>query len=164
MTDRRTILLGSGATLAALGAGGWLVWTQIGSHAGDDFPVSMSRDEWRARLTEAQFRVLRLGKTERPFSSPLVEETRAGTYSCAGCGQAVYASGTKFYSDSGWPSFTSAIDGNTATRPDPSLGGMLTEVHCANCGGHLGHIFDDGPEPTGKRHCINGVALDFSVA
>lgn len=163
MSGRRTILIG-GSAAALLGAGAWVVYTQIGSHAGNDFPVSMSRADWRNRLTEAQFEVMRLGKTERAFSSPLVEETRDGTYSCAGCGQAVYASETKFYSPSGWPSFASAIEGNVGTRPDPSLGGMLTEAHCSRCGSHLGHIFDDGPPPTGKRHCINGLALDFAAA
>lgn len=134
-----------------------------------NFPLTLSTEEWRARLTPAQFAVLREEATERAFTnalmgerSPLLKEDRAGTYNCAGCGQALYRSETKFDSRTGWPSFWQAMDGATGTRPDRSFFTVRTEVHCSNCGGHQGHIFDDGPQPTGKRHCINGLAMTFT--
>ena len=164
MIRRRTLLVGGGIGAFALLGGGYVVWTQVGSHVDGTFPLTLTDAEWRDRLTEEQFDVMRLGKTERQFASPLNDEKREGTYACAGCAQPVYSSETKFDSGSGWPSFYDAIEAGTATRPDPSLMGMLTEVHCANCGSHLGHIFEDGPEPTGERHCINGIALDFAAA
>ncbi len=105
--------------------------------------------------------VLREHATERPFTSPLNDEKRAGEFRCAGCGTPVYRSDTKYNSGSGWPSFTAAEDGATATTVDSSHGMTRTEVHCATCEGHLGHIFPDGPQPTGLRHCINGAALEF---
>jgi len=135
------------------------------------FAVTLTKDEWRARLTPAQFAVLREEETERAFSnslmgesSPLLNEARAGTYLCAGCDNPVYSSQTKFDSGTGWPSFWDALPGAVGTKPDPGLFGTRTEVHCARCGGHLGHIFDDGPAPTGKRHCLNGLAMTFSPA
>jgi peptide-methionine (R)-S-oxide reductase len=135
------------------------------------FEVALSDREWRARLTPAQFAILRHGATERAFSnslkgerSPLLAETRRGTYHCAGCGNPVYPSSTKFDSGTGWPSFWDALPGRTGTRPDPGILGNRTEVHCARCGGHLGHVFGDGPPPTGKRHCLNGLALAFRPA
>ncbi len=112
-------------------------------------------------LTPAQRAVLREHATERPFTSPLNDEKRAGDYHCAGCGALLYTSGTKFNSGSGWPSFWQAEDGAVATTTDASHGMIRTEVHCATCEGHLGHIFPDGPAPTGMRHCINGLALAF---
>lgn len=135
------------------------------------FQVDLTDAEWRARLTPAQFAILRQQATERAFSnslkgesSPLLKESRAGTYHCAGCASPVYPSRTKFDSGTGWPSFWDALPGRVGTRPDPGIFGDRTEVHCARCGGHLGHVFDDGPAPTGKRHCINGLALAFSPA
>ena len=120
-----------------------------------------SDSEWRAELAPDQYRVLREHGTERAGTSPLNNEKRRGVFDCAGCGTPVYTSETKYDSGSGWPSFFAPIPGAVATTADRSLGMMRTEVHCATCGGHLGHVFDDGPRPTGQRHCINGVALAF---
>jgi len=113
-------------------------------------------------LTSAQHAVLREHATERPFTSPLNDEKRDGDYHCAGCGSLLYRSHAKYNSGSGWPSFFEAVDGAVETTTDTSHGMTRTEVHCAQCKGHLGHIFPDGPRPTGMRHCINGLALDFA--
>ncbi|SMC93394.1 peptide-methionine (R)-S-oxide reductase [Fulvimarina manganoxydans] len=130
--------------------------------AEEDFPVSYTEDEWRKRLTPQQFAVLRQESTERPFSSPLNENKKAGLYACAGCDTPVYSSETKFESGTGWPSFWAPLNEEViGTKTDYALIYPRTEVHCATCGGHFGHIFDDGPQPTGKRHCLNGVALNF---
>lgn len=118
--------------------------------------------EWRAELSPDQYRVLREHGTERPGTSPLDREKRVGVFDCAGCGTPVYTSETKYDSGSGWPSFFAPIAGAVETTTDRSLGMTRTEVHCATCGGHLGHVFDDGPRPTGQRHCINGIALTFA--
>jgi peptide-methionine (R)-S-oxide reductase len=117
--------------------------------------------EWRKTLTPEQFRILREHGTERPGSSPLNAEHRAGEYLCAGCGQQLFESDTKFDAHCGWPSFHTAKDGAVATKIDNSHFMTRTEVLCAKCGGHLGHVFDDGPEPTGLRYCMNGAALNF---
>jgi peptide-methionine (R)-S-oxide reductase len=117
--------------------------------------------EWRQKLTPEQFRVLRQHGTERPFTSPLNEEHRKGVFVCAACAQELYRSDTKFDSGTGWPSFFAPIEGATATSRDFKLIYPRTEVHCSRCGGHLGHVFDDGPEPTGKRYCMNGAAMQF---
>ncbi|MEO9461706.1 MAG: peptide-methionine (R)-S-oxide reductase MsrB [Marinomonas sp.] len=130
-----------------------------------NFPVKLSNAQWRKKLTSAEYRVLRQAATERPYSSSLDKEKRRGTFVCAGCGNRLYSSRTKFDSRTGWPSFWAAIDkGAVKTSTDYKIGVPRTEVHCADCGGHLGHIFSDGPKPTGKRHCINGVAMDFKPA
>jgi len=118
-------------------------------------------DEWRGRLTPEQFQVLRKHGTEPPGSSPLNREKRDGTFKCAGCGRALFTADTKFESGTGWPSFWRPLDDAVGTTTDSSLFMTRTEVHCAECGGHLGHVFPDGPAPTGLRYCMNGVALDF---
>jgi len=117
--------------------------------------------EWRARLTPEQYRVLREHGTEPPGTSPLNHEKRRGMFTCAGCGEALFTSDTKFESGSGWPSFYAPVDGAVGTEEDRSLFMARTEVHCRRCGGHLGHVFPDGPRPTGQRFCINGAALGF---
>ena len=128
------------------------------------FPFHLSDAEWRARLTPEQYEVLRGHGTERPGSCALNYEKRAGTFSCAGCGQPLFKSGKKFESGTGWPSFDQPLEGAVETTEDRSHFMVRTEVHCANCGGHLGHVFPDGPPPTGLRYCINGVAMDFAPA
>ncbi len=117
--------------------------------------------EWKEKLTPEQYRVLRQHGTERPFTSPLNDEHRKGVFVCAACQQELYRSETKFDSGTGWPSFFAPVEGGVATSRDFKLIYPRTEVHCSRCGGHLGHVFDDGPEPTGKRYCMNGVALQF---
>ena len=124
--------------------------------------VARTEQEWRERLTPEQYAVLREQATERPFTSELLHNKEDGTYRCAGCGAELFAAGTKFDSGSGWPSFYEPMDGDgVELRPDTDHGMVRTEVVCASCGGHLGHVFDDGPEPTGLRYCINGCALEF---
>lgn len=137
---------------------------QAGDVAKGTFEVSHTPDEWHAILSDDAYDVLREGGTERPFSSPLNDEKRAGIFHCKGCDQALYSSETKFDSGTGWPSFYAALDDAVETMEDRRLFSVRTEVHCDRCGGHLGHIFDDGPKPTGKRHCINGVAMTFKPA
>jgi peptide-methionine (R)-S-oxide reductase len=117
--------------------------------------------DWKATLSPEQFHVLREHGTEHRGSSPLLHEKRAGTFSCAACGQPLFSSDTKYESGTGWPSFYRPIDGAIGTTTDRSLGMTRIEVHCENCGGHLGHVFPDGPQPTGERYCMNGVALRF---
>ena len=125
------------------------------------FPVSKSSDEWRKDLTPEQYRVLREHGTERAGTSPLNHEKRLGLFHCVGCGQPLYRSDTKFESGSGWPSFWEPIEGAIETSTDRSHSMTRTEVHCSKCGGHLGHVFEDGPQPTGLRYCMNGAALKF---
>jgi peptide-methionine (R)-S-oxide reductase len=130
-------------------------------HAAETFPVQKSDEEWRAVLSPEAFRVLRQHGTERPGSSPLNGEKRPGVFACAGCGTPLFEASTKYESGTGWPSFFKPIEGAVATRSDRSFFMTRTEVHCATCGGHLGHVFPDGPAPTGQRYCMNGVSLAF---
>ena len=130
----------------------------------ESFEITLTEDEWRARLSDAQFAVLREEDTERAGSSPLDKENRKGTFVCAGCDLPVFKSEAKFDSGTGWPSFFQPIKGAVGTKSDPGFLGDRTEVHCRRCGGHLGHVFDDGPQPTGLRYCMNGVALKFLTA
>ena len=123
--------------------------------------MQKSDEEWRQMLTAEQFSVLRRHGTERPGSSALNHEKRDGTFTCAGCGQVLFTSDAKYESGTGWPSFWKPVEGAVATTTDRSLFMTRIEVHCANCGGHLGHVFPDGPNPTGQRYCMNGVAMQF---
>jgi peptide-methionine (R)-S-oxide reductase len=125
------------------------------------FPVQYSDAEWRKRLTPEQYRIMRRHGTEAPGSCALLTEKRPGTFACAGCDQPVFQTDTKFESGTGWPSFVDPLPGSLGTTEDRSYGMVRTEVHCARCGSHLGHVFPDGPPPTGLRYCINGVALNF---
>lgn len=125
------------------------------------FSISKTDDEWRAQLTPEQYSVLRQHATERPGSCALLHEKRAGTFSCAGCAQPLFVNERKFESGTGWPSFFAPIEGSIGTTVDKGHFMVRTEVHCGQCGGHLGHVFEDGPPPTGLRYCINGVALTF---
>jgi peptide-methionine (R)-S-oxide reductase len=127
------------------------------------FEITRSDAEWRAVLTPAQYAVLRQEGTERAYTSPLNDEKRPGIFACAGCDLPLFSSKTKFDSRTGWPSFWQPLDNAVGTSSDRSFGMMRTEVHCRRCGGHLGHVFDDGPKPTGLRYCINGVAMTFKA-
>jgi peptide-methionine (R)-S-oxide reductase len=128
----------------------------------DHFPVTHTDAEWRKILTPEQYDVMRGHGTERPGSCALLHEKRQGVFACAGCGQPLFESKTKFESGTGWPSFNTPVEGSVETTVDRTFGMTRTEVHCARCGSHLGHVFPDGPPPTGQRYCINGVATNFS--
>jgi peptide-methionine (R)-S-oxide reductase len=160
VTMTKRTFLGGAAAVAGVALVG--VFAGRSSEASAEvFEVNLTADEWRQRLSPEQFRVLRKQGTEPSGSSPLNNEHRTGTYACAGCELPVFRSADKFESGTGWPSFIRAIPENVRTKPDPGLFGTRTEVHCRRCGGHLGHVFDDGPPPTGERWCMNGVAMRF---
>ena len=145
-------------TVALVGGG------TTGNASAQSFEVRHSPADWRKRLGAARYNILRQEGTERPFTSPLLKEKRRGTFACAGCALPLFSSATKYDSRTGWPSFYQALPRAIATKTDSTLGMTRVEEHCRRCGGHLGHIFDDGPRPTGKRHCINGLSLSFKPA
>jgi peptide-methionine (R)-S-oxide reductase len=156
MIDRRAFLhFAPAGALALWGAKAF---------AGESYAVTHTDAEWRKLLTADQYAVLRQAGTERPFTSPLLNEHRKGVFACAGCAQDAFSSETKFDSGTGWPSFWQSIDGAVAKADDHSFGMERTAVACSRCGGHLGHVFDDGPKPTGLRYCMNGLALAFKPA
>lgn len=159
MTNRR-IALKTGL-LAALATAFKPVWAEAARPV-TAFQVTHSEAEWKKLLTPAQYSVLRQSGTERPFASALLHEERRGVFHCAGCAQALFASSTKFDSGTGWPSFWAPLDKGVGTEVDGSLFMKRTSVHCNRCGGHLGHVFDDGPKPTGLRYCMNGIAMSFT--
>ena len=161
MNDRRAFL-----GLAGAGAVGLLLFGRSGSSAAPAgrFGVTRTPAEWQRMLGPRRYAVLREAATEPPFSSPLLNEHRKGIFVCAGCAQPLFNSATKFDSGTGWPSFWQVLPRATVTRADHSLMMERTEVLCARCGGHLGHVFDDGPKPTGLRYCMNGLALQFHPA
>ena len=160
MMTRRFLL-----TNSALGFTAWLSASRSISSAAEPFTVTHTDDEWRMLLKPEQYAVLRQSATERPFSSPLLNEHRPGVFDCAGCDHGLFSSETKFDRGTGWPSFWATLgDGAIGTTRDASLGMIRSAVHCARCGGHLGHVFDDGPKVTGLRYCMNGAALTFKPA
>jgi peptide-methionine (R)-S-oxide reductase len=163
MPTRRNVLLGAAFGVLA-GVGVLTAGTATSDPSGptNTFHVNHTDDEWRHLLSPAAYDVLRNAGTEPPYSSPLNDEHRSGTFTCAGCSQALFSSAAKFDSGTGWPSFYKPIaDSAIVGRPDNSLGMERTEILCSGCGGHLGHVFDDGPPPTGLRFCMNGVAMGF---
>lgn len=159
MIDRRTLLGASGASL--LGGTALFGWTRGSEARAATFEVRFSEAEWKKRLSPQRYAVLRQENTERAGSSPLDKERRKGIYVCAGCALPLYSSAAKFESGTGWPSFYAPLRNAVGTRKDNTLFFTRTEVHCRRCGGHLGHVFDDGPKPTGLRYCMNGLAMNF---
>jgi peptide-methionine (R)-S-oxide reductase len=165
MVTRREVALGA-VGVAAVGVAGLgiLRWRSRANAATESFEVTHTPEEWRKLLTPAQYAVLREQDTERAFTSPLNKEHRKGIFTCAGCDLPLFSSETKFDSGTGWPSFYAPLENAVRQESDFTFGMVREEVHCRRCGGHLGHVFDDGPPPTGKRYCMNGVALKFVPA
>ncbi len=157
MTTRRFFVTGGAVGLASMVSLPWL----SALRAAEVFEVSHSDEEWRKLLTPDQYAVLRQSGTERPFTSALLHEARHGNFACAGCDLDLFSSATKFDSHTGWPSFWAPLDEAVGATNDASYGMVRTAVHCSRCGGHIGHVFDDGPKPTGLRYCMNGVAMTF---
>jgi peptide-methionine (R)-S-oxide reductase len=165
---RREFIGMAGVGVVAVAIGGTYAWSTRGASAPQPpdpaFPVQHSDAEWRARLSPAAYQILRRAGTEAPFSSPLLTEHRPGIFACAGCNRRLFDARTKYDSHTGWPSFWDTLPHAVITREDRSLGMVRTEVRCPDCGGHVGHLFDDGPKPTGLRYCMNGAAMTFSPA
>ncbi len=162
---RRHFLLTAGTAVAALAiSAAFRRMGTVGEAMAETFEVTKTEAEWRSTLSEAQFAVLRQEDTERPGTSPLLNEKRKGIFHCAGCDLPVYSSEAKYESGTGWPSFWDSLPNAIGIKEDNSLFMTRIECHCRRCGGHFGHIFDDGPPPTGKRHCLNGLALTFKPA
>jgi peptide-methionine (R)-S-oxide reductase len=157
--DRRTVLLAIGTGVTLVGVGAW--WRMPVVAAVGTFEVEKSEEDWKKLLSPETFQVMRKEATERPFTSPLLEEHRDGVFACAACDLPLYAAKAKYDSGTGWPSFFDHLPEAVGLKEDDTLFATRTEVHCRRCGGHLGHVFDDGPQPTGKRYCMNGVALKF---
>ena len=155
--SRRALLVGGSGALAAA----WFLPARTGGTP-VHYQVTLTDAQWRAKLSPAAYDVLRHAGTERPFTSPLLNEHRRGLFTCAGCQLPLFSAATKFESGTGWPSFWAPLRNAVLTSDDRTLGIGRTEVHCRRCGGHLGHVFDDGPKPTGLRYCMNGVALNFT--
>ncbi|MDI1238964.1 MAG: peptide-methionine (R)-S-oxide reductase MsrB [Polaromonas sp.] len=163
MMSRRHTLLGLGAFSAVLASARGL-FPSSAAHAARSYEVTHTDAEWQKLLKPDAYRVLRKAGTERPYTSPLNKEKRAGVYTCAGCALPLFSSSTKFDSGTGWPSFWQPLEKAVVEESDTTLFMKRTEVLCRRCGGHLGHVFDDGPKPTGLRYCMNGVSLDFKAA
>jgi peptide-methionine (R)-S-oxide reductase len=160
---RRRFLSTTGATALTVVAVSSCAATAMSSPPNTQVAVTHTDEEWRKLLTAAQYSVLREAGTEQPYSSPLNDEHHHGVFSCVGCAQPLYSSDTKFESGTGWPSFWKALDNAVFERADNSLTMTRTEVLCSRCGSHLGHVFDDGPQPTGLRYCMNGIAMTFAA-
>jgi peptide-methionine (R)-S-oxide reductase len=165
---KRSLLVNTGPTAVGVAVAALFGATIRGAFATETpphkFEVAMSDDDWKKKLTPNEYSILRKEGTERPFSSPLNNEHRAGVFACAGCGLDAFSSKTKFDSGTGWPSFWQPLPMAVEQSRDASLGMVRDEIHCRRCGGHLGHVFDDGPKPTGLRYCMNGFAMHFTPA
>lgn len=164
---RRMAVLNRREWLGGAGLAGLAIFVAVRGVTADArprFAFTLSDAEWKKRLGPPAYAVLRKEATERAWTSPLLKEKRKGLYACAGCGQPLFRSNTKYDSRTGWPSFFAPIKGAVSTATDHKIGIPRTEVHCSRCGGHLGHVFNDGPRPTGKRYCLNGLALKFRPA
>ncbi|MDX2212763.1 MAG: peptide-methionine (R)-S-oxide reductase MsrB [Oculatellaceae cyanobacterium bins.114] len=161
MKKRYFLQTGAAAVGVILLSRSGILGAEAETASGEGFEITKTEAEWREILTPSQFNVLRQRGTELPFSSPLAEQYAPGTYNCAGCDLPLFSSNTKFNSGTGWPSFYAPLENAVRTSEDYSLFMTRIEVHCRRCGGHLGHVFDDGPAPTGKRYCMNGIALQF---